>query len=89
MTPWRDRAGRTRSEWTGGYRERRIAQMRDVLARFDWRDKYNGVIEMLKVADSAEEAVELSALASGKLGVPATELWLAAMQPNRDKHAHG
>jgi hypothetical protein len=62
-----------------------MAQMRDVLARFNWRDKYDGTIAMLRIADTAEEAVELSALAAARLGIPATELWLAAMRPNRQK----
>ena len=88
MTVWRDRSGRGRAEWAGGYRDRRMAQMRDVLERFSWRDKYDGVIEMLRIADSAEEAVELSAVASRRLGIPATELWLAAMRPHRER-VHG
>ena len=83
---WRDRAGRPLTEWAGGYRDRRLAQMRDVLVRFNWRDKYDGSLEMLRAADTAEEAVELSALAARRLGVPATELWLAAMHAKR-KHA--
>jgi hypothetical protein len=88
MTIWRDRQGRAISEWTGAYRDRRMAFMRDVLERFDFRDKYDGAIDMIRTAESAEEAVELSALASKRLGIPATELWLSAMNSVR-AHAHG
>lgn len=85
---WRDRLGQPLTEWAGGYRDRRLAQMRDILERFDFRDKYDGVLEMLQSADSAEEAVELSAMAAKRLGMPATELWISAMQTGRVR-AHG
>jgi hypothetical protein len=62
-----------------------MTQMRDILVRFNWQDKYDGTLAMLRTADTAEEAVELSALAAARLGVPATELWLAAMRPTRQK----
>ncbi len=82
-TVWHGRSGRVLAEWTSGYRDRRLAQMRDVLERFDWRDKYEGTLTMLRLADTAEEAVELSVMAAKRLGIPATELWLDAMRPAR------
>ncbi len=84
---WRDRTGRVLTEWSGTYRERRLTQMRDVLERFNWRDKYDGSLAMLSTADTAEEAVELSTLAAKRLGISATDLWIAAMQPKRKRQA--
>lgn len=71
--------------WAGVYRQRQLDRMEEMLERFNWQDKYEGTLAVLRTVESVEEAAALTQMAAARLRVPAPELWLDGIWRNRDQ----